>query len=321
MSQQPANEVNDVSPSSLSHLVGQRGVIDQVSVALDACQIDNRRLDHAMLVGSPGLGKSQLASVIAMEMATDFHEVLGQTISHPSDLNALLLAAQDKTIIHIDECHELPKQMQTALYLALDKRCIVLSSKNGKSPQTIPLADFTLLLSTTDEYGLLQPLRDRCRLILRFEFYTVEELTSVLLQRTRFLGWNIHEELLPQIASRSRGTPRLALRLLQSCRRVARSEGETNITAHHLKRACQLEQLHGDLGLGPTEQKYIQIIGDGNARLNVISSILGLPARTVSQVVEPFLMRAGLMAKDDQGKRQLTAEGREYLLNCRSIAD
>jgi Holliday junction DNA helicase RuvB len=321
VNQQPANEVNDVSPSSLSHLIGQRGVIDQVSVALDACQIDNKRLDHSMLVGSPGLGKSQLATVIALEMATNFYEVLGQTISHPSDLNALLLASQDKDIIHIDECHELPKQMQTALYLALDKRCLVLSSKNGKSPQTIPLADFTLLLSTTDEYGLLQPLRDRCRLVLRFEFYSKDELTTVLLQRTRFLCWNIHEELLPQIASRSRGTPRLALRLLQSCRRVARSQGETTITAHHLKRACQLEQLHGDLGLGPTEQKYIQIIGDGNARLNVIASMLGLPAHTVSQVVEPFLLRAGLLGKDDQGKRQLTGEGREYLISCRSIAD
>jgi Holliday junction DNA helicase RuvB len=82
-----------------------------------------------------------------------------------------------------------------------------------------------------------------------------------------------------------------------------------------------LEQLHGDLGLGPTEQKYIQILGDGNARLNVISSILGLPARTVSQVVEPFLLRSSLLAKDDQGKRQLTAQGREYLASCRSIAD
>lgn len=322
MNQQPANEVNDVAPSSLSHLIGQRGVIDQVSVALDACQMDNRRFDHAMLVGSPGLGKSQLASVIAKEMAANFQEVLGQTISHPSDLNALLLgAAEDKSVVHIDECHELPKPMQTALYLAIDKRCIVIGSKNGKAPQTIPLADFTLLLSTTDEYGLLQPLRDRCRLVLRFEFYSNQELTTVLLQRTRFLGWEIHEELLPQIASRSRGTPRLALRLLQSCRRVARSQGETTITAHHLRRACQLEQLHGDLGLGPTEQKFIQIVGDGNTRLNVIASMLGLPVRTVSQVVEPFLLRTSLLTKDDQGKRQLTAQGREYLTSCRSIAD
>lgn len=321
MNQQPANEVNDVAPSSLSHLIGQRGVIDQVSVALDACQMDNRRFDHAMLVGGPGLGKSQLASVIAKEMATNLHEVLGQTLSHPSDLNALLLAAEEKSVVHLDEAHELPKNIQTALYLAIDKRCIVLGSKNGKAPQTIPLADFTLLLSTTDEYGLLQPIRDRCRLVLRFQFYSNHELTTVLHQRTRFLGWEIHEELLPQIASRSRGTPRLALRLLQSCRRVARSQGETTITAHHLKRACQLEQLHGDLGLGPTEQKYIQILGDGNARLNVISSILGLPARTVSQVVEPFLLRTSLLTKDDQGKRQLTAQGREYLTSCRSIAD
>lgn len=102
---------------------------------------------------------------------------------------------------------------------------------------------------------------------------------------------------------------------------MARSHGETTITAHHLKRACQLEQLHGELGLGPTEQNYIQIIGDGHARWNVIASMLGLPARTVSQVVEPFLLRAGLLAKAAQGKRQLTGIGREYLSSCRSIAD
>lgn len=321
VNEQPANEVNDVAPSSLSHLIGQRGVIDQVSVALDACQMDNRRLDHALLVGAPGLGKSQLANVIAMEMATNLHEVLGQSVRHPSDLNALLLAAQNKDIIHIDECHETPKSIQTALYLALDKRRLVLSSKNGKSPQTIPLADFTLLLSTTDEYGLLQPLRDRCRLVLRFEFYSVEELTTVLLQRTRSLGWDVHEELLPLIAKRSRGTPRLALRLLQACRRVCRAEGETTITLDHLKRACALEQMQGDLGLGPTEQSYLSILAEGNSRLNVIASMLGLPSRTVSQVVEPFLLRAGLMVKDDQGRRQLTADGREYVLNSRSNAD
>jgi Holliday junction DNA helicase RuvB len=313
--EQPANEVNDVAPSSLSHLIGQRGVIDQVSVALDACQMDNRRLDHALLVGGPGLGKSQLANVIAMEMATNLHEVLGQTISHPSDLNALLLAARDKDVIHIDECHELPKPMQTALYLALDKRKLVVGSKNGKSPQTIPLADFTLLLSTTDEYGLLQPLRDRCRLVLRFEFYTPEELTTVLFQRTRSLGWQVQNELLPLIASRSRGTPRLALRLLQSCRRVCRAEGENVITLDHLQRACALEQMHGELGLGPAEQRYLKIIADGNTRLNVIASMLGLPNRTVAQVVEPFLIRSGLLVKDDQGRRQLTAEGREFLSN------
>ena len=150
MHEQPANEVNDVALSSLSHLIGQRGVIDQVSVALDACQMDNRRLDHALLVGSPGLGKSQLANVIAMEMATNLHEVLGQSISHPSDLNALLLASQDKDIVHIDECHELPKQMQTALYLALvyvnDPKFIFRAAAQASKS-----ADFILSFSRTPE--------------------------------------------------------------------------------------------------------------------------------------------------------------------------
>ena len=178
-----------------------------------------------------------------------------------------------------------------------------------------------MLLSTTDEYGLLQPLRDRCRLALRFEFYSPDELTTILLQRTRALTWDVHEELLPMIAQRSRGTPRLALRLLQACRRVCRAEGETTITLNHLRRACALEQMNGDLGLGPTEQKYLAILADGNSRLNVIASVLALPSRTVSQVIEPFLLRAKLMMKDDQGKRQLTGEGREYLSHCRPDGD
>src|ERR1039458_9723368 len=149
------NTINDAQPSSLSHLVGQRAVIAQVSTALDAAFEDHNRFDHSLLVGGPGLGKSQLASVIAQEMATEFHEILGQSITSIGDLNALLLQAKDKDVIHIDEAHELDKQFQTALYLALDKRHIFVSGK--RTTQPIPIADFTLLLSTTDEYCLLQP--------------------------------------------------------------------------------------------------------------------------------------------------------------------
>lgn len=316
---EPQREVNSVAPSSLKHLIGQRSVIDQVSVALDAAQMDGNRFDHAMLVGPPGLGKSALASIVAAEMATDFHEVLGQSLKHPSDLNALLLAAQDRSIVHVDEAHELPKPMQTALYLALDKQRLVLGSAGGKSPQTIPLANFTLLLSTTDEYGLLQPLRDRCRLVLRFDFYTSKDLTTVIYQRAKALGWDIHEELLPQIAQRAKGTPRLGLRLLQACRRVCRAEGEQTITLDHLNRACGLEQIDAT-GLGPTEQKYLAALADagGVGRLNVVASMLGLPSRTVAEVVEPFLLRSAYIVKDDQGKRQLTAEGREIVSNSRA---
>lgn len=312
MSENPANDVGEVAPTSLNHLIGQQSVVAQVRVAVEAGFADGKKFDHALLVGPPGVGKSALAKVIAEEMACGFHEVIGQSIKNPADLNALLLEAQDKDVVHIDECHEMKKPFQTALYLAIDKRQIFLQG-GGSKPQSIPIADFSLLLSTTDEYSLLQPLRDRMKLLLRFDFYTVEELGEILRHRIRALAWQVDESLLPLIAQRSRGTPRLALRLLQSCRRVCRAEGVSSMTAEHLERACQLEQIDG-LGLGPAEQRYLSIVAEGAGRLNVIASRLGLPARTVSQVVEPFLIRAGLVVKDDGGRRQLTAEGREHLL-------
>lgn len=315
--EKPPAEINDLAPTSLSHIIGQRGVIAQVTVALDAAQIDGKKFDHALLVGPPGLGKSALARVIAAEMAAELHEVLGQSVAGPADLNALLLGAKDRDVIHIDECHELATEQQTALYMALDQRRIVLAGgRSGRSPQSIPIADFSLLLSSTDEFDLLQPLRDRMKMILRFDFYDNNELAEVVRQRARALGWRVDDDVLPEIARRSRGTPRLALRLLQSCRRVCRAEGETGITIDHLRRACDLEHLD-ELGLGPAEQKYLEILAQGVSRLNVVASMLGLPSRTVAEVSEPFLLRSGLIIKDDQGRRQLTSQGREHLLRCR----
>jgi Holliday junction DNA helicase RuvB len=309
------NEINDVAPTSLAHLIGQRSVIEQVRVGLDAAHQDGKKFDHALLVGGAGLGKTQTAKVIAQEMAADFKEVLGQAITSPADLNAVLLSATEKAVVFVDEAHELEKEYQTALYLALDQRRVFLQSgRPGRTPQSIPLADFTLLLATTDEYRLLQPLRDRMRLVLRFEFYSAGELMELLKQRTRALRWTVDDKVLPPIARRARGTPRLALRLLQSCRRVCRSEGEGAITLGHLQRACELEQID-PLGLGPTEKQYLLLLAEGATRLNVIASRLGLPARTVADVYEPFLLRQALVCKDDNGRRQLTADGRLHLLH------
>jgi Holliday junction DNA helicase RuvB len=317
----PGNEINDVAPSSLKHIIGQKSVVEQVAVALEAAFADQRKFDHALLIGPPGCGKTAVAHVIAEEMATDFAECLGQSISSLGDLNGLLLAAKDKTVIHIDEAHELDKSIQTALYLATDRRKVILQGgRTGNAPQTIPLADFTLLLSTTDEYCLLQPLRDRMKLILRFEFYSEDELETLIRQHARALRWQVDEGVLLLIPARARGTPRLALRLLQSCRRVCRSEGESVISVAHVERACQLEQID-DMGLGPTEQKYLEFLAGGASRLNVLASLLGLPARTVSQVTEPFLIRAGLITKDDQGRRQLTALGREHMSKVRTESE
>ena len=308
-----ASDIHDAAPSSLSHIVGQRGVVDQLRVALDAAFEDGKRLDDCLLVGPPGLGKTQIASVLAMELATKCHEALGQSITSAADLNALLLAAKDKDVIFIDETHELQKVFQTALYLALDKRRVTIVG--GRSVQSIPLAKFSLVLGTTDEYSLLSPLRDRMKLVLRFQFYGIEELRQIVTHRARALKWDLDELVPPMIATRSRGTPRLALRLLQSCRRVCRALGEQRITLDHLRKACALEGLD-EQGLGPTEQQYLRALADGANRLNVVASILGLPSRTVAEVTEPFLLRTGLIVKDDQGRRQLTVQGREHLLKA-----
>lgn len=307
------NDINDIKPNSIGHIVGQRSVVEQVKVALDAAQQDGRKFDHALMVGGPGLGKTQISQVIGAEMGTDYLEYLGQSITSVGDLNAVLLCATERAVVAIDEAHELPKSVQTALYLALDRKKVILQAgKKGGTPISIPVADFSLLLATTDEYQLLAPLRDRMRLVLRFEFYTAEELVQILRHRLKALGWECDEALLPEIAQRSRGVPRLALRLAQAAHRCARSVGESIITQAHLDRACLLEGID-NLGLGPTEQQYLRIVAEGDSRLNVIASRIGLPARTISQVTESFLIRAGLVVKDDQGRRQLTALGRDHL--------
>ncbi len=195
---------------------------------------------------------------------------------------------------------------------------------SGSKPQpqafSLTTGHFGKRRKVTDEYRLLQPLRDRMKLVLRFEFYSVEELMELTRQRSRALRWAVDDKVFAPIARRSRGTPRLALRLLQAARRVARSEGESGITLDHLERACELEQIDL-LGLGPTEKAYLLVLDEGASRLNVIASRLGLPSRTVAEVTEPFLLRAGLVTKDDSGRRQLTAEGRRHLLHYGNEAD
>jgi len=253
-------------------------------------------------------------------MAVNLHYALGVSLKNTTDLNGLLLAAKhDKDIIYIDEADDL--KLQVPLYLALDQRKIILSGGNsGRSPMSVPLADFTLLLSTNHDHSLLPALRDRMKMVLYLPFYSEEELTEILARRCRALKWHVEAGVLPMIAPRSKGTPRQALRLLSAARRVARSEGESVLTTHHLLRAFNLEGLD-KLGLTRVEQKYLRILAEGDNRLNVIAGRLGLPPRTVSQVIESFLLRANLICKDDQSRRQLTALGREHLASLCSEGD
>jgi len=314
MNEDRATDIHDVKPSSLTHLIGNDHVKQQVQVALDSCFEDQVRFPDTLICGPPGLGKSALASVISKELAVELHETLGQALAGPAELNVLLLSAKDNELIHIDEVHELPTEQQTTLFFALDQRKLIVQSGNGQT--TIPLAKFSFLLSTTDPHKVLPPLRDRMRLVLDLDYLTEQNLTEVVRQRAKALGWKLDEAALPLIAARGRGTPRNALRILMSARRVARSEGEETITVEHFRHACHLDRID-HRGLTSQEQKYLQLLGTGSLRLNVLASILGVGSKVVSETIEPFLVRSGLLVKDKNGLRQLTQQGLDHLSKSR----
>jgi Holliday junction DNA helicase RuvB len=311
---QPPSDIQHAAPPTLNHLIGQRAVVSQVKVALEAAYADNSRVCHMLMTGAPGLGKTLLAQIVAKEMAADFNEVLGQSLAQPSDLFGLLLQATDKSVVFVDEADELPAQIQTTLYRAVEERKLFLpQSSSASGAKSIPLADFTLLLASNHEHSLVQPLRDRMKLILRFEQYSEAELCELVHQRARALHWGLANDVVPLIAERGRGTPRLALRLLEACRRTCRSELGVAISRRHFNRTCELEGIDA-LGLDRQEIQLLRILKDAGAavRLNVLASRLGLPPRTVSDVVERHLVQLGLIDKSPEGRR-ITAKGLSHL--------
>ena len=241
-------DINNASPTSLRQCIGQAKAIEQISVALDASHQDNLAFPHALMVGPSSAGKSLLARVISNEMASDCYEVLGQCLKTHSDLNGFLLNLDDKSVGFIDECHLLPAHNQTLLFQCIDKQQITIGSKT-KAPQHLPLKDFSLILATTEEFLVLEPLRNRVKLTIRLDYYDEPDLMKIIHHRAKALGWDIHEKVIPAIAFRSRGIPRVALNLLQSCFRCCRSLGESTITmGHFLKPAGSLDRQSPDPG-------------------------------------------------------------------------
>lgn len=298
---------------TINHWVGQEEAIRRFKVALEASWNDGSRLPHMLFVGGPGLGKTELAHVAAKEMGVGLHERLAQVVSSMGAMNGLLLQASDKEIVFLDEIHELPPQVQTVLYRAMEGQRISLQSRDDRT-QTMLLKDFTVLGATTDEFRLLSPLRDRFKVILPFVSYDVESLTTITLQRARFSGIEIDQQTACEIAQRSKGTPRLAARLLESCHRYARSKGDVNVTLRHFEETVALDGLDS-LGLALDEQRYLRFLAEkkGNlVRLFTIESALGIHRRTIQSVIEPFLVKAGLIERHSQG-RAITETGLRHL--------
>ena len=279
---------------------------------MEAAFAENKRLDEIMLTGPPGLGKSALVSVVAAELAVPFTEILAQSISNAAELNTILLSAANG-ILFLDEIHLLHPVQQHVLLQVLDKRRIFLSG--GKSVQSIPVADFTLIGATTDPDGVITPLMDRFRMVLHLDYYTTDELAKVVEQRCRAMGWEIEDDLPQEIAKRSRGTPRLSLRLLQATRRCAVVVGDERLIEPHLFKACLIERI-SSRGLDLLQQKYLALLKNGPLRLNVLASSLGMSTKVLTKTTEPFLLRSGMIVKSACGERTLTEAGQSHQMEC-----
>ena len=315
MAEQTYKEINDCRPKVIEHFVGQSQVVKRCKVALEASWNQGTKLPHMLMQSGPGLGKTELSCILANEVGMEGgpHEQLAQNIRTPADLHALLLTPKDKEICLIDEIHELHPIAQTTLYRAMENQQIFLETRKGKKSRPVKIANFTIIGCTTEPQKLLQPLRDRFKLVLEFEFYPEQELETLLRIRSKQMNMFIDDAVFSMIAQRGKGIPRIALRLLESTRMVASSENAEVITTEHFHRTCELEGID-HIGLTVNEIKYLKILheNDYSTRLNVIASRLGLHPRHVSTIIEQFLIRQGLVTKNNY-VRVLTQYGLNHL--------
>ena len=307
-----ATEVNAAGmPITINHFAGQSRVRRQIQVALEASWNDCCRLPHILMSGPPGLGKTLLAEIIAGEMGVSLRSALGQTLRTPQDLHSFLVEAEERDVLLIDEADELGVFAQTSLYRALENNVMFLPSGHMSGIQQVPLEKFTMILCTNHEGVLAAPLRDRFRMTLRFDYYSIDELVLLLHQRANALGWTITDGLHFDIAIISRGTPRVALRLLEACWRSARASQKNEIDRAVFDDMLDLEDIDSQFGLDRVERTYLNVLAESNSptRLQTLCRRLGIPRGSLVNITEDYLVRIGLIEADDMG-RQLTDKGR-----------
>lgn len=313
MADKTYKEINDCRPQVIEHFCGQELVIKRCKIALEAAWNEGTKLPHMLMCGSAGLGKTELSHILSREMGCELHEQLAQNIKNPIDLHAFLLTPKDREVVLLDEIHELPPIAQTTLYRCMEHQHIFLESRRGKKSRPVKVSNFTVLGATTDPQKLLQPLRDRFKLSLDFQFYSEAELEQLLHNRVRQLGWSVEDAVLSLVSQRGKGVPRIALRLLESVKMMASSKNDEIVTKNHFDSICEVESIDVR-GLTGNEVKYLRILheNDGSTRLNVIASRLGLNPNHVSKITEQFLIRDGLVTKQNS-VRILTQSGFSHL--------
>lgn len=298
---------------TLDHVIGQQRAVAILRTAIDAYFHDRSKateeqaFPHLLMTGPAGVGKTLLSETVAREVACNLHTELAQNLKTPEQIHGALMMLEPGDILFIDEIGELPVPSGIALYRALEERKLFLGKRH-----VVKLQSFCLIGATTDEHQLTRSMRERFRIHIRLTHYSDEEMFLLIRQRAKRLGWTIEDDAVRMLAGKSRGTPRLAVRFLESAKRQASAEATDQIAAAHVTRMCEVEQID-NLGLDAVEQQYLRILkdGDGAVRLNVIATQMGLPRQSI-EMFEADFIRLGLISKSDKG-RMLTPKGIEHL--------